>query len=571
MRSRSGENPPSSDGSFGPAERLWLAAAVLLAALLRLWGWSEVGIDHFDEGVYAFTGLGWSDASQPLGAYPDQLLFAPPLYPFLVSVAFRLLGASAGSAVMVNVVLGVATVVVVGLVGARWFGARAGVAAAILVAVDPLHVMLSRSALTDVAFLLFFLLALAAAVEAFHAGAWRWAVAAGLLTGLAWNTKYHGWFVLLIVGWGVLGQVWQARGDRSAQARSALLWLTMAAVAALCYLPWALHVHGEMGYGSFLAYQGSNVSGTWVANLARQVGQQGFIESPWSRMGPAAAAVALVSMRPPLGAHGRALTMVVSLTAVGLLVGQGAATLVLLLVALAVWMRPGADVPVWVLAGWTVLWLASAPLYDPYARLLLPLWTAAALGAGWVLARQLGAEPSSAPERAGAATRAGRDLTIWMAAGVLAIGAGLAAWREHRRPQGLWRPADAMERAAVALTETIPVGARVVVLGEPALAFYLHRLGRPAFERTDSPEQVAAIDRSVFMVSGRYVHSAAFLRERILGDLAPRLDELDTVQVVPRDLRVLDDLEPAAAASYLARPDSQFELVLYRLRPAPAP
>ena len=554
---------------------LGLTFATLLALVLRAWGWSTIGIDHFDEGVYAFTGLAWSDTTLRSVAYPDQILFSPPIYPFLISLAYRLLGPTVPSAVAVNLVLGVTSVLVVGLIARRWFGNAAGSAAALLVATDPLHVMLSRSALTDVAFLLLFVLAIAAAVEALRTKAWSWAIAAGALTGLAWNTKYHGWFVLLIAGWGLLAGLWESRRERPELVRLGLLWGLMAGVAFVCYLPWAFYVEAEMGYRSLLAYQRTNAAGSPLGNVLQQVGQQAILETSWSRIGPAFAATAvLMTLRPV--AWTRGLGTVLGLGAIGVLAGQGFVVLSLLLAALVVGVRKGAPPEVWLLAGWTTLWLASAPLYDPYARLLLPLWIAASIGSGWALSRWM----SHRPHRAGRdgegvptpAARAQPSLSrsALVFAGCILLGgsitAGVLDWRD---PGGPWRPADAMERAATALAGSIPEGDRVVVLAEPELAFYLHQMGRPADGRTDLPEEVAAIPDTVFLVAGRYVRHAPYLRDNILGALADRLEVIDTVAVVPRDLRVLDDMEPTDAREYLSGPSDVYDVILFRLYPQP--
>ena len=563
----------SEDGSMGRRGWIGLALATALAFALRAWGWSTIGIDHFDEGVYAFTGLAWSDGAQPLAAYPDQILFSPPIYPFLVSLAFRLSGPSAVAAVAINVLVGVATVFLVGLLARRWFGWQAGVAAAVLLATDPLHLMLSRAALTDAVFLLFFVLALAAWVEALRARTWAWAIAAGVLTGLAWNTKYHGWFTLLIAGWGLLAVAWDSRRDREAVIRLGKLWLVMAGVAAACYLPWALHVQGEIGYGALLEYQGTNVTSRLAANVRRQLGQQAFIENQWSRLGPGIAAVSVLLLGS--ATFPRALLMATGIALGGALLGQGFIVFSLLVAALCFGLRPGAPTPMWLLAGLTALWMALAPAYDPYARLLLPLWTAAAVGSGWVLSRllvtssgrpqwQSGIPAAALPTARGMKPRSVGGLSCCL----LIVTALTVMYRESSRPQSPWRSAVRMEAAAEDLTASIPEGSRVIVLAEPALAFYLHLRGRPAFERTDLPEEIAGVSDTVFVAAGHYVRTAPYLRENIIDALAARLSVVDTVAVVPRDLRLLDDLDPGAATDYLIEGSDAFDVALFLMIPS---
>src|SRR3990172_3196993 len=127
------------------ARELALLLVVLLAGFgLRVWQISQVGLSHFDEGVYAFGALGLHDATQPHVFYPEQIKYSPPLYPGLTALAYRIGGgASDTAAILLNVVLGALTIPLAWAVGRAWFGAPAGLATAALLALNGAHIGLS--------------------------------------------------------------------------------------------------------------------------------------------------------------------------------------------------------------------------------------------------------------------------------------------------------------------------------------------------------------------------------------------------------------------------------------------
>ena len=59
-----------------------------------------------------------------------------------------------------------------------------------------------------------------------------------------------------------------------------------------------------------------------------------------------------------------------------------------------------------------------------------------------------------------------------------------------------------MPEAAAAMQKIIPPGSRVIVIGEPPLAFYLHIANRPALERTEDLAVLESLNTSVFVVTG---------------------------------------------------------------------
>ena len=116
------------------------------------------------------------------------------------------------------------------------------------------------------------------------------------------------------------------------------------------------------------------------------------------------------------------------------------------------------------------------------------------------------------------------------------------------------------------MTSVIPAGERVIVVGEPQLAFYLHLADRRAFERVDSTGPLARLDDRVYVVTGVYARRAPALRAGFKA-LAPRLTVLGVFPVRPNDVRLLDDLTAPRVRAYVDQPDDTFDLTLYELRP----
>ena len=108
------------------------------------------------------------------------------------------------------------------------------------------HLVFSRLALTDATFILLFWAALWCLFEAISTGKRHWFVAGGVVTGLCWNTKYHGFLPLAITGlWLTLRAL---SGERPAFRGFAIA----CGIAVTAYLPWAVYVQATIGYPALL-------------------------------------------------------------------------------------------------------------------------------------------------------------------------------------------------------------------------------------------------------------------------------------------------------------------------------
>ena len=82
----------SSKARIYKIELALLIILLLLGFTLRIWNISSVGLDHFDEGVYAFSALGLTDSNQPHRLYPGQTKISPPVFFSLVDSHTSFLG-----------------------------------------------------------------------------------------------------------------------------------------------------------------------------------------------------------------------------------------------------------------------------------------------------------------------------------------------------------------------------------------------------------------------------------------------------------------------------------------------
>ena len=277
------------------SEIVWLFLLVLLAGCLRIPPAFSGTISHFDEGVYVLWGM--------VGEFPAEVFYAPPLYPLLLKLTFAVVGPDERWAMLLSGIVGTMTVPVCWWIGRRWYGRAAAAGTAALAAFSMFHVAFSHMALTDALFLFWFLTAIALATEAFvpfnglphregnwppriTPKCWLLVILAGLVVGLAMNTKYNGLLPLLICSAGLvmvgMRQRWLGGGWNWLGA----LAVGLATLIALAlYAPWFWEVHSEFGYGS--------LPPSWILHWAIRVVREStddagdsVVFGPMSMMGP---------------------------------------------------------------------------------------------------------------------------------------------------------------------------------------------------------------------------------------------------------------------------------------------
>ncbi len=236
-----------------PAVLLIVITAVALRFWRLSWGLAEEGWFpdewYFSSRAAAFVPLSWASFK------PRDFIY-PPLTGYLagaVTLAAHALGAIAGrptgnspEVILVTrgvcAAAGVATVGLAGVTARRMYSPGAGLAAAALLAVAPLHAMYAHVAATDVLLAAGFALTALLAFGLAERGTAALAVATGAAAGLTVGTKYTGLAVLAPVGWAI---VERAAATRSASRAAGIGLATLGAFAAttlVVCLPDVLHL-----------------------------------------------------------------------------------------------------------------------------------------------------------------------------------------------------------------------------------------------------------------------------------------------------------------------------------------
>jgi len=180
----------------GALRTLAVVALIGVPALgLRLWQIDALGLNS-DEAVYA--GQAASLARDP-AFLPFFPVFRahPLLFQALLSLPYRLDGVGSLSGRLLSVAFGLATVWVTYAIGARLYGRRVGVLAALLIAVMPYTVVVSRQILLDGPMAFFAALALYLLVRFVQTERVAWLYAAAVALGLATLSKET---AILLVG-----------------------------------------------------------------------------------------------------------------------------------------------------------------------------------------------------------------------------------------------------------------------------------------------------------------------------------------------------------------------------------
>lgn len=197
------EAPPARlDGRPGPfsppvpdaaRDRDWLLSTALpmtailaIATFLRFWQLGAVGFNG-DEAVYTGTAASLS-GDRTLGALFPVFRAHPLLFQTLLSLVLRV-HESDWTARAFAAVIGIAAVALTFLLGRRLYGRGAGLIGALLLAVMPYHVIVSRQVLLDGLMTLCATAALYCVVRYLQGGAPGWLLAGGSMMGAAILSK----------------------------------------------------------------------------------------------------------------------------------------------------------------------------------------------------------------------------------------------------------------------------------------------------------------------------------------------------------------------------------------------
>jgi dolichyl-phosphate-mannose-protein mannosyltransferase len=480
------EPAPTPDRSR--REGLAIAVVTLIGAGLRIWPPGRFGLTHFDEGIYALAGS-WSPGPGGIPAIDPSLIpYAPPGFPILVGLAYRLLGPSDVAAIAVSQVVGTMTVPVVARLARRSFGPGAGFASAVYCAFSGPHIAFSRMALTDASFLLAWLLAIGAGMRFLERPGVIRAVLLGLAVGLAQQFKYNGWLAggIVIVG-AVVGLLARPEVRRASSIRKVFGWGAAAAVvAAQVVWPWYRFVEAHGGYSALLRHQQGYVGGVrdWWPHLRIQADQAVAMSGGRVLIG-STLAVAGLSMAIARPESWRALMasdrdpvrrgiLTVASVLMPFLFLEAPYWLGLLMVP---WLLTGPRPAARLVGVWWLVLAAISPFYHPYARLWLPLHAANWLMMAWLVPNFFAAsrtwrERSGTTPRDRTRHRVERVyLLVMIAAGLLLkVATEERAWIQP----DLLTPSDSLRRATSRVVPALPedvAGLRLLV--RPPVTFYL--------------------------------------------------------------------------------------------------
>ena len=208
--------------------------------------------------------------------YPSSLLepgsataFRPPLYPLALAGVHKLGGGWTAERCL-GVLLGVVTVLLVFLIARRLWGERVALFAGAIAAVFPPLFVFSASLLSENLFLPLTLAALLAALVYRDDRRLRWAIAAGVLCGLAGLTRTSGLPTVLALALGV----WTVRPRLSRAALAAPVALL--AATAITVAPWV--VRNTIAFDRFVGVStatGFAVAGTYSAESSARAEHPG--------------------------------------------------------------------------------------------------------------------------------------------------------------------------------------------------------------------------------------------------------------------------------------------------------
>ncbi|TAJ17934.1 MAG: phospholipid carrier-dependent glycosyltransferase, partial [Dehalococcoidia bacterium] len=188
-----------------------LVAVTSLSFGMNAWrlGQAGWGNTYYAAAVRSMT-LSWSNFF--FGAFdPGGFITVdkPPFFLWMGALSARLFGYSTWSILLPSALAGAATVGILWLIVRRYFGAAAATIAALALALTPISVAVNRLNLPEPFYLLALVGAAGAVLRSLESRRWwTWAALAGLLVGIAFNSKMlAGWIpgpafvIAILVGW----------------------------------------------------------------------------------------------------------------------------------------------------------------------------------------------------------------------------------------------------------------------------------------------------------------------------------------------------------------------------------
>ena len=233
-----------------------LLIIVLFAAWTRFEGVKKETLLTFDEGVYLRLGVQLEEdltnystidyynylKEKKVEAVPGYLnnpLFKhPPLYPYFISMSFRIFGRNYKAARYVSFFFGILTIIIIYFIGKKAFGERRALLGALFLALDPVHWFCSEKVWIESTYVFFIYLALLLFVIGIKRNT-RFLILAGVVFGLSIMGKYFA--ILPYIG--VLIFVVFMLGNVKPKA-DFILFLLMPVLVSLPWFIWNYNAYG---------------------------------------------------------------------------------------------------------------------------------------------------------------------------------------------------------------------------------------------------------------------------------------------------------------------------------------
>lgn len=181
----------------GAMSWLPLLGPVALSLFLHIWGLTRAGYGntYYAAAVRSMT-VSWKNfffGSLDPGGFIT--VDKPPVFLWFDAISARIFGYSSLSILMPSAIAGAASVALVWLIVKRYFGTVPATLAALVLALTPISVAVNRLNLPEPFFILMLVGAAYAVLRSLESDRWwAWTALAGVLVGLAFNTK-------MLAGW----------------------------------------------------------------------------------------------------------------------------------------------------------------------------------------------------------------------------------------------------------------------------------------------------------------------------------------------------------------------------------
>ncbi len=578
------KNRSSSDDRPSRRELLVVAILLLVGIGLRVAFPSRMAVEHFDEGVYASNF--WFGAESNY-QYPMRRLYAPPLLPSCIewSMIFNLAGKESPrdlsplAPMIPSLVAGCLTLLVAWKLSRDWFGKQAALATLTLASLSDVHALYSRTALTEAMLLLLFVAAVWSMHRALSKGSYLHVGLAGLLTGLAWWTKYNGWLPLA-VGFGGLVVGFAIHTSFRKRALQKIGFL--AGIAAIAFAVWSPYLRELQAYGGYAEVAANHrqylvgFAGWWSsllrqhANLAELDGWASCIAVGGSLL--LCSGTAFGNRNSIVKLCTLALALIVAATWLG-----SATTLLIIGVAFGArelyvnWRASDSDsandhLALYFLAAWVAGLLLATPLYHPYPRLTLPL-----LAGLWIAMGLAGTKIIDFARPSNSNGQSSKRWNIGIVIAAVAFAISIPRMAANSSPA--WQSRTGWQLVAKEIVAEVGQRAEsmrgnrdeaiIVVYGEPGLFFHLNVEGTQVvapvgdFSSINNPDRDTTVP--TFLVTGPHAERTAGFHSD-LAHTSELLQEVAGYTYIPSNLVLLNQSDANATGA-----NAEQRVVLYQV------